>query len=780
MAAHQSSEQTKIQRRDGVMESRGSTVAKVRWVSMMVAAILLAIAPRAYTADSTLPPAGQLVQENLDHLRAELTSANSTTTIRDEAARRLVSRHTSDADAILTQVLTEPGNAMDPAKLSIARALADAPDPEPRFEERMASLMGNRTVAEGAAAALGRFAATGNLRAQQTLLATAQDSALPAAIRDSAIRALGNVVNQTVANTLVGLLNDPRSAVGLAANDALVEMTGRADLNHNYPGWRQWSAQRQGLNDIAWREQVLQSRSAHQESQLRSTNGTEAALKAILDKLYADAQQRKDEAAVKSLILQYLNSGDPTLRANGIDLVNNAFLGGQTYPTIEAHAKIKELVGDSDPTVRQRAAETLAKLNIEGALPVLITQAAQEPDPAVEQVLVASIGQLHDKRAVGFLEQRLNSPAIALAVASKVADALDLIAADDADMRAQVAGQLWIAAQRAANSNRPDGVQLQAIYVQAMGPLSEASYASKYLPLLSDPHPELRIAAFHAMGELHDPNWAYQMAQKLSNEGSPQVRIAAIEGLGEIGNFESVARAIYDESTVANELEKNVRAKAWDVFQQSLRTAQSASALQYWVDQLQNQPDRQIVVLEAIMNKLQLDAQNATDSQKRKDLLDNLASYQQTAGKTYMDLKNPQRAAVLFRQALDHYEPPGALIQPNQVTLTLVNQLMKALLDAKEYDQAVRFAREESARNESAFRGLSAAIRNRADELATAGGANQDRPINRLALADATKLIDAAQSDPNLKLAANDKDSLARIKSDIQDTLAGRRRPFSE
>jgi len=761
------------------MERRGSTVAKVRWVSTMVAAILLAIAPRAFSDDSNLPPAGQLVQENLDHLKADLTSANSTTTNRDEAARRLVSRHTSDADTILTQVLANPGNALDPAKLSIARALADAPDPEPRFEESMASLMGNRTVAEGAAAALGRYAATGNLQAQQRLLAVAQDSALPAAIRDSAIRALGNVVNQTVANTLVGLLNDPRPAVKLAANDALIQMTGRADLNHNDQGWQQWSVQHQGLNDVAWREQVLQSRSAHQESQLRSATGTETALKAILDKLYADAQQRKDEAAVKSLILQYLSSSDPALRANGIDLVSNAFLGGQTYPTIEAHAKIKELVGDSDPTVRQRAAETLAKLNIEGALPVLITQAAQEPDPAVERVLVASIGQLRDKRAVGFLEEKLNSPAIVLSVASKTADALDLIASDDPELRAQVAGQLWNAAQRAANSNRPDGVNLQAIYVQAMGPLSQASYASKYLPLLSDPHPELRIAAFHAMGELHDPNWAYQMAQKLSNEGSPQVRIAAIEGLGEIGNFESVARAIYDESTVANELDKQVRSKAWDVFQQSLRMAQSASALQYWVDQLQNQPDRQIVVLEAIINKLQLEAQNAPPDQ-RKDLLDNIASYQQTAGKTYMDLKNPQRAAALFRQALDHYEPPGQPVNLNQVTLTLVNQLMKALLDAKEYDQAVRFAREESARNAGAARGISAAIRNRADELATAGGANQDRPINRPALADAMKLIDAAQSDPNLELAPNDKGSLARIKSDIQDTLAGRRRPFSE
>ena len=745
----------------------------------MVAAILLAIAPRAYSADLTLPPAGQLVQENLDHLKADLTSANSTTTNRDEAARRLVSRHTSDADAILTQVLTSPGNALDPAKLSIARALADAPDPEPRFEEPMATLMGNRTLAEGAAAALGRYAATGNLPAQQRLLAVAQDSALTPTIRDSAIRALGNVVNQRVANMLVGLLNDPRPAVGLAAKDALIQMTGRADLNHNDQGWRQWSAQHQGLNDVAWREQVLQSRSAHQESQLRSATGTEAALKAILDKLYADAQQRKDEAAVKSLILQYLNSSDRALRANGIDLVSNAFLGGQPYPTIEAHAKIKELVGDSDPTVRQRAAETLAKLNIEGALPVLITQAAQEPDPAVEQVLVASIGRLRDKRAVGFLEQQLNSISIAPPVASAVADALDLIAADDAGLRTQVAGQLWNAAQRAANSNRPDGVKLEAIYVQAMGPLSEPGYATQYRKLLDDPNIDLKIAAFHALGELHDPNWAYQMAQKLQTDPSPMVRIAAIEGLGEIGNFESVARAIYDESTAANELDKQVRAKAWDVFQQSLRKAQSASALQYWVDQLQNQPDRQIVVLEAMINKLQQDAQNAPPDQ-RKDLLDNLASYQQTAGKTYMDLNHPERAAVLFREALDHYEPPGQPVNLNQVTLTLVNQLMKALLDAKEYDQAVRFAREESARNAGAARGLTAAIRNRVDELATAGGVNPGSPINRSALADAMKLIDAAQHEPNLELGPYDSGMLARTKTAIEDTLAGRRRPYSE
>lgn len=749
----------------------------------MVAAILLTIAPRAYCADLTLPPPDQLVQDNLDHLKAELTSANSAASIRDEAARRLVSRRTSQADAILTDVLASSGNAMDPAKLAIARALGDAANPDPRFEESMAGLMSNRTVAEGAAAALGRFAATGNIQAQQKLLAIAQDSALPAGIRDSAIRALGNVVNRTVANTLVGLLSDSRPAVGLAANDALVQMTGRADLSHNEQGWRQWSAQQQGLNDVAWREQVLQSRSARQELQNRSANSTQAALKAILDKVYADAQQRKDEAAVKSLILQYLNSSDAALRANGIDLVNSAFLGGQTYPTIEAHAKIRELVGDSDPTVRQRAAETLAKLNIEGALPALITQAAQEPDPAVEQVLVASIGQLRDRRAVGFLEQKLQSTVIALGVASKTADALDLIATDDAGARAEVAGQLWDAAQRAANSNRPDNVKLQAVYIQAMGPLSEPKYANEYLKLLSGVNPDdLKISAFHALGELHDPNWAYQMAQRLQNESSSAVRIAAIEGLGDIGNFESVAQPLYDETTDA-ELDKLVRAKAWDAFQRSLRTAQSQQVLNTWIDRLQNQPDRQVVVLEALINKLQQNAQNAASPEDRKGILDSLASYQQTAGSVYMKLNRPDRAAVLFRQALDYYEPPGQQIQPSQVTLTLIDQLMASLLDAREYKQAVQFAREESERNPGATRGLSAAIRNRVEKLAVDGGVNPDvgasGPLNRQTLADAMQLINEAQGEPD-NLDKRDLQSLARFKSDIEDALAGRRRNFEQ
>lgn len=752
----------------------------------MVAAILLTIAPRAYCADTTLPPSDQLVQDNLDHLKAELTRANSAASIRDEAARRLVSRRTQQADAILTDVLASPANAMDPAKLAIAKALGDASDPGPRFEEPMAGLMSNRTVAEGAAAALGRFAATGNIQAQQKLLAIAQDSALPAGIRDSAIRALGNVVNRTVANALVGLLSDSRPAVKLAANDALVQMTGRADLSHNDQddqGWRQWSAQRQSLNDAAWREQVLQSRSAHQESQLRSATSTQAALKAILDKVYADAQQRKDEASVKSLILQYLNSSDAALRANGIDLVNSAFLGGQTYPTIEAHAKIRELVGDSDPTVRQRAAETLAKLNIEGALPALITQAAQEPDPAVEQVLVASIGQLRDRRAVGFLEQKLQSTVIALGVASKTADALDLIATDDAGARAEVAGQLWDAAQRAANSNRPDNVKLQAVYIQAMGPLSEPKYATEYLRLLSGANPDdLKISAFHALGELHDPNWAYQMAQRLQNESSSAVRIAAIEGLGDIGSFESVAQPLYDETTDA-ELDKLVRAKAWDAFQRSLRTAQSQQVLNTWIDRLQNQPDRQVVVLEALISKLQQNAQNAGSPADRKGILDSLASYQQTAGSVYMKLNRPDRAAVLFRQALDYYEPPGQQIQPSQVTLTLIDQLMASLLDAREYKQAVQFAREESERNPGATRGLSAAIRNRVEKLAVDGGVNPDvgasGPLNRQTLADAMQLINEAQGEPD-NLDKRDLQSLARFKSDIEDALAGRRRNFEQ
>ena len=226
------------------------------------------------------------------------------------------------------------------------------------------------------------------------------------------------------------------------------------------------------------------------------------------------------------------------------------------------------------------------------------------------------------------------------------------------------------------------------------------------------------------------------------------------EGLGQIGNFEEVAPTLFSEMTDA-EPSKAVRDRAWEVFRKTLQFAQNNEVLTHYVQQFAEQPERQIFVLEALNVKLQRDAQKEQNPNERAKLLLNLASEQGYAGDVYMKLNQPKAAASKYQQALEQLEPRDQPANANMVTLTLVRKLMTALLAAKDFEGATRFAHEETARNPATLRDISSYIFNEADRLRKDGHPEE-----------ALQLINSAQSikDPELV----QLDLLQQIKDDIE------------
>ena len=85
------------------------------------------------------------------------------------------------------------------------------------------------------------------------------------------------------------------------------------------------------------------------------------------------------------------------------------------------------------------------------------------------------------------------------------------------------------AQSNAQSANLPNAARLRAAYIEAMGRFSDQHYANEYRNLLNQNEPpEVRIAGFHALGELHEKRWAVQMARSLQVELSPEVRAEAL------------------------------------------------------------------------------------------------------------------------------------------------------------------------------------------------------------------------------------------------------------
>ncbi|HZL36712.1 MAG TPA: HEAT repeat domain-containing protein [Tepidisphaeraceae bacterium] len=759
-------------------------MAGKRWIRAgLLTACVAALPVRAAPAQLTGQPAGpsapisipSLVQGDINHLKNELIGRAPATRPgeegsiqqrRDEAACRLMSRASPEAHAVLLNVLQDPA-ASHEAKLAVARAIADDPNPDARFVASLMGLLGNdRALCDAAARALSRFGS--DARARARLISFARDADNPAAMRSAVIRAMGNVVSRDVADALLTILGDTNqlTAIQTAAGDALLQMTGLTNNGHDPARWRAWQQANSSKPEVEWRADVLTTRDEYLSRLGRDQAAFNVELRATVNEFYDKADQKTKS----DLVLRFLSSAEPHMRQMGVGLVVDAHNNATAYPP-EAPARLRELVGDSDADVRLAVARAIKALNDTGALDGVLAQLAQEPSAAVRAALIDALKPMGKVQAAPELQGLLHDPS--MTVATQAAQALRTLApaiAKDSTLALNVANELWqVGNERAGEQG---GENFRAATIEAVGPLHDVELAVPLTQLLnpneSDP---IRSAALRALGEIGEPRAGAAIAQWLNRETSPKVLIDGLDALSATRSFEDAAPTLYKYMSPQVEPDKAVRERAWLDYESKLPSARNVEVLTQEADRFQNDPAKKLIVLRALDDRLAKDAIDDTLSPAvRNDRLQSLASFQQTTGQLEMELGNPTSAANYFRDALNYWQERRTA---NQTTVTLVRQLLQAFFASRQYNQATQFAAKQIAADRAQQTEMGPAILHDGVEPLMNQGVQTRNPQK---LRDAQSLIDSALAmDPPLDMKY--QDDLRSYRQDIDKALASMPKP---
>ena len=654
----------------------GSHVRLRSWIIggtlLMTAAAAISIA-RAQTAPATanapLPDPQTMLQQDMDRLSARLSDDATTQADRDEAARRLVLRHTGPANAILNRILQTAGNRA--GQLAVAKALAVDPYPDPQFINPLFALIGvDRTLTDAAMQALSAYKGNSEVFPRLASLATASPQR---ETRLAAIRTLGSSIEKRAAEILVNLLIDNAESpiIRSAAADALVAMTGMEQFGRDANHWQQWWTDNHDLSEAQWRANLLDNRAIrYDQMQLRLGQ-----MRDELQSLLFSQYQAMPDAQRPEALLRYLRSSEPAIRAVGARIVYNDKLNNRAIPA-PIKQQLRQMIGDSAPEVRMEVARAIRVINDPEALQPLLAQLALEPDEQVRAEIAQALTPIGDIRAVEPLLQLLEDPSPKVAEAA--ARALRELGPPAREKSPQLASRIGAALRQVVETRTdPLDQSLRESCVEAMVVLRDPSLRDIFYNLLRPQEPPaIRRAALDGLGEYRDPKVVDRIVQVLLNDREEAVRLAAVRALEKCATFE-IAPTLYQQLDPGNESSSKVRDAVWNLLQLLFPEAPK-DALPEWAQRFNDQPERRLIILKALAEK----------QVKDKDE-EPLAYTRENIGQVYMRLNQPAEAAAYFKLALDHWRSRQ---DKGMVTQGLIRQTLEALLRSRQYEAAVQFA----------------------------------------------------------------------------------------
>jgi hypothetical protein len=201
---------------------------KVRWLLGSMATMTPCAAGAQSLSNSDAPSTLPSQASAPDDPWTILQSPDISQEARDMAAIRLVAGRDPSARPVVVDLLT---NGSTPTKVAISRALASVGWAEEDFIDPLMSLLRGQDPVPAAAAALALGSYNNNPQVLQELIVQAKSDRSD--IRQPVIRALGAFAEKPAAETLLGLLHDESDPIRESAGNALIEMTGRSDLDHD-------------------------------------------------------------------------------------------------------------------------------------------------------------------------------------------------------------------------------------------------------------------------------------------------------------------------------------------------------------------------------------------------------------------------------------------------------------------------------------------------------------------------------------------------------------------
>jgi len=332
---------------------------------------------------------------------------------RDEAAQRLLSRHTAEARKSLHDALVGSDQG---AQLAVARALSQDPDPDASFVVPLFPLLlENQDLAAAAGRALAGYKADQEVLTRLIEYATARHNVLDFT-RLAAINAIGTIPEKRAAEALWDLLNSPdmSSSIHKAAAAALTNLTGLEENGEDPARWGKWWASVRNTPDAQFRTDI----EALQSARLDRLDARYGGLVGAAHDLLADAYNRTNSQAEREeMMLKFLGSPAPEIRKMGAGLLSADVLHGNPVSAAEQQ-RLRYMIADSDPGVRREVAQAIGNINDPDALDELLAQLKVEPDPTVRAAIAKALGPIQNLRAVPTLINLLSDESLPTAEAA--------------------------------------------------------------------------------------------------------------------------------------------------------------------------------------------------------------------------------------------------------------------------------------------------------------------------------------------------------------------------
>jgi HEAT repeat protein len=599
---------------------------------------------------------------------------------RDAAALRLVAPRDADAKSAVLELFQ---SGPDESKLALARALAEIPWPDPDFQQPLMALFGQRNEAAGAAAATA-LAQYRNDPAVMQLLIDQARSGLPG-VRVPAIRALGSFGKPAAADTLIGLLQHDKNgsdATREAAGDALIEMTGRTDLDHNAQLWQQW---RDSLKtDQQFDDAIMRGRATAYEDKLSQHDVFDQETNRLLTDEFYDAPPEKRAA----ILLGFLQSPAPEIRVIGAGLVLRSAHEGEAPPgTIQ---KTRQLLSDPSPEVRAAAATALsADFDSAGDL---VAQLKRENDDYVRVRIIRSLARFANQAAI---EQMLDlvgqgqSDAVREAAADGIRDGSVLINSDPA-LKKKAIDRLKVAL---VGTTEPEHQRLREAITGALAQIKDQQLSEVFFPLLLPEESDtVRANALIGLGNLPNPApYASQIARMFDDpQAKPPVRLAAAQALTYVPPAAYITIMLTHLQTDPDD---QVKTEAWNVLQDWAKAPDADEAnLITIADGLKYDPGKELTIRQLLSNRLDADARNASlPEDRRKDAARQRAEQEQNIGDLAMQpaVNQPPMAIQAYKTALDYWKQNNGQFD---VIKGLSVQLVRAYLADRNWEEAANFA----------------------------------------------------------------------------------------
>ena len=643
-------------------------------------------APCLAQSPPTTSPA-ESAQRDLETLRAVLEDRNAPATQRDQAAQRLVSRSSADADAILLRALLNFSDRE--GQLAVARALAAGTAASPQFIQPLGNLLGNDRELT-AAAALALAVHKSSPLARDRLVQFANNLSQQNPSRAAVIRALGRFFDRAVAEQLVNLLNDRSADIRNAAADALTEMTGIRQYGRDVQSWRTWWESARGKSDLEWYQDLL--RYAAQRGD--SLHNQLEALRRETEQLQRAVLAQAPPADRQRLMLTWLKADSDILRAMTVQMIYST-LPFQPKLAPEVLQTLRGMVGDSSPEVRERVARTLTAANDPLAAEALLAQLPQEQVPEVRAAIASALGSIPSAGVVDPLLRLLEDESylVARSAALALGDLSPFLRQPPNAALAQKAAREMEQRFR-ATTGLISAIPLREGLAEAMARLAHPQFMQVFFQSTGpeERSVRVRVAALRGLGAIGNIDASNQIVLALSDP-EEQVRLAAVEALGALGSFDNAnALAPYlsdrvEPSAAVRDAVRRVLIGDPTAQQPGLLEKATVKELNIWWAERFKAPT-------PAERELRLAVLNIAERKLDPEQAEELAIIRQNIGQTLLDLGGRERAelaAARLRQAYDYWSArPGSQVYTEE----LMGQLMLAMLRAGKSTEAIAFASE--------------------------------------------------------------------------------------